>query len=435
MIYLNNLKKSKLIALAAIALIPEAVLAYSVQDAIIDAHEQNYSIMSKLEGLRTKRLSPSKQLMSEFLPDVKAGAQYNKTDYQRYPGAAIAQQYPNSKSFTISQSLFNSGGSWARMKAVSSEVDAEEAKFIAQSQKLSFDTVQAYEDIITKRALYDLNLQNHKLAAETLEYTQIRFKHGEVTKTDVLQAEANYAQSIAGQEKAIGDLRGAEGTLERLIGKKSPDELEPIAASNISLPPNLDEFINFALENNPSYLASKYTVDQADYAVLSEASKVLPSVSATAQTSRSNRAKASSTNTDGTTYSLNVSIPIVPNGGADFVSIFQAKHQAKGAKFDYRELERVIRENSLQAWSDYKSSLAQLKAQKENIDFSEKSFQGVKEEEKIGTRTTLDVLKAQQDLFNARISYQRVEQQLIEAIYTILSLTGQIDTINIENRE
>lgn len=436
--YLSNSKgyrRFKLLLLSIVLTmnLPMAAQAYSVQDAIIDAHENNDDIMSKLYQLRSTRLNSPLVFTNEFMPTVTATATYNQVDYQNYRAVSTQRKYINSRGFTITQPLFNSGGSIARLKSATANVDAAEATFMAQSQALSLTVVQSYEDVIAKRAIYELNIQNLKLAAETREYTQVRFDHGEVTKTDVLQAEANYATAVATEDRALGDMHSSEATFQRLMGRPAPALLDPVNIKTLTLPLNLDCFTDIALQNNPNLIAAKYGFDQKTYDSYAAISNVLPNVSATATTTRSNTPKSIST--DGTTYALNLSIPIIPNGGSDFVKIFQSRHNAKQADYTFQETTRLVKENAIQAWSNYKSFLAQLKAQRETITFSEQALEGVREEAKIGTRTTLDVLNAQTALFQSKVGYTQIEQNLISAVYNIVTLTGEIDTIDIEYRE
>ena len=99
------------------------------------------------------------------------------------------------------------------------------------------------------------------------------------------------------------------------------------------------------------------------------------------------------------------------------------------------EAERKVRENAINSWSTYRSQLAQLKSKAEAIVFYEKALEGVREEAKVGTRTTLDVLTAQNSLFKTQVDYKATEQNLINSIYTLLYIMSIIETVDVRETE
>ena len=435
MIYLNNLKRFAIISAILTTLIkPECALSYSIHDAIIDAHENNYSMMAQLETLRSAEMDKPIAI-ADFMPRGQLQQQASKTDY-RYANAANSnRQNSHSRTLTLTQPIFNGGATVAKYMQADSNISAAEASFKDASAQISRDVGAAYESVVSNQNILQLSIENLNVAKETLEYTQTRFEHGEVTKTDVLQAESSLADAVASKEQAIGNLEASKATLERIIGHKAPEKLDKIEYNKLLLPATLDEVIDFALKHNYQLMAAKFQYDSSKYDVMSKASSIMPSISAQAQLNRATDNKNSSLNPSGNTYGITLTIPIAAQGGAEYAQIAKSQYASNSARYSYMEAERKVRENAINSWSTYRSQLAQLKSKAEAIVFYEKALEGVREEAKVGTRTTLDVLTAQNSLFKTQVDYKATEQNLINSIYTLLYIMSIIETVDVRETE
>lgn len=411
--------------------------AFTVHDAVISAHENNYGLRAQYEDLQIKKLAKP-QALTGFLPTIVTQGGFNKTEVTSAASKSVLSANgslnPNSAQYSliITQPLYNGGGTLASIKAADNSVNSAYENFKDLSNKLSLQTIQAYEDLLKARNLHELNIKNEKAFLEHYKYAKIRFEHGEVTKTDVLLAESKYSQAIASREQSAGDVKSAEAALERLIGQAIPKKMEEIKVQDVTLPKNLDDFIVVSLKNNPSLLSAKYGATAANHQVNQAFSKLLPSVNAQAQFSKSDN-PVNTTNPSSNTYSINVQVPIINNNGSDIISIRNSQYGAQQAKYAFQETERGVKQGAITAWSTYKTSAAIIKSQRDGVKAAQEALAGTMEEYKVGTKTTLDVLDAETNLFQNKVALRSAERDYVVAIFTILQLMGYIDAVDISD--
>lgn len=434
--YQKNLQKLEtnklklLLSVCGLLFLQSNAYAYTIHDAIINAHENNYQVLSEFENLKATKMSKPKAYAG-FLPTASVNSQLTKTDLQNAAAkAAQTKDKVRTNSISVTQPIFSGGETVARVLISDNVVDAGYARYKAVSNEISLNAVQAYENILTTREIHELSLANEQVLKTHLDFTRIRFDNGQVTKTDVLQSEARYASSVADKERAKGDMDSAIAIFERVVGTIPKTKFEMINLDGIDIPDNVDELITSALKSNPNLIAAKHNSKASDYNVNVAVAQVLPKVSANANFARTDLPKNLSNNPDSNSYTLNVSVPIFQSG-AEYATIMETQYQAKKAEYDYKEAERQIRESSIRTWNNYKVAKALIKSRHEARDAAQQALEGVQEEYKIGTRTTLDVLDAEQEFFNTRVLYRTAQRDLVVAAYAILQLVGSIDTVEL----
>lgn len=403
--------------------------AFTVHDAIISAHEHNEGLLAEFEKYRIAKLQ-TPQAITDFLPSASIANRNTENKY-KFPVAKMAlKKYNRNDSLTITQPIFNSGGSVARLLAADQAVEGAYFTFKARSNKLSIDVITAYEAYLTAQSVYEFSVKNEQVFKEHLKYAEIRFEHGEVTKTDVYQAKAIYAQAVAKLQESVGSLDSAAATLQYQIGAELlPTNLESVDITEVKIPATIEEVKNITLNNNPELLSAKAVKEAADYNIYATTSKVLPSVTAQASINRSNTPVFYSTNQDGKSYTLNVSIPIDPSS---YIDIRESQYKAYNAKHTAKDVEAQLENKTIQVWSSYKTSLALIDSNKESIISAQEALDGIKEEYKVGTRTTLDVLNAEKDLFTAKVNLRTSQRDYVIALFTILQLMGSIEGVDVE---
>jgi len=438
MIYQSNFKNLKqLLKLSTIAsfsvLISTSSNAYTLNDALISAHEHNYSILAEAENLEASK-AVKKQSYTGFLPTVVANMRSTKTKLES-PAARSVQtkEKVSTRSITVTQPIFQGGDTYANIKIADSNLEAGKFRFMAVSNNISLQTVSAYEGILNARDIHMLAKNNEKVITENLNLTRTRFKHGEVTKTDVLQAESRLSAAVVRTERALGELRSAEALFERIIGDSLPEQMDEVSMLHVALPGSYEEFLDVSLKNNPSLSIQKYNSEASKYEVNKSYAVLMPKVTAQAQFTRTSLPKDLQSNTsDNNAYTINLEVPIFQSG-SEYTEISRKQHLAKKQEYDYKENERTVRENSVRLWNTYKVSQSVIKSSDETIKAQQKVLDGTKEEAKAGTRTTLDVLDAQQELFNAQVTKRTATKDLIEAAYSMLQLMGSLDAIDVIN--
>lgn len=406
--------------------------ALTLNDAIIIAHENNYKILAEQQNFEAVKMQKPKAY-SDLLPNVY----FNNTNYhQTYKNPAVrdikGSPYYRQYGLNISQPLFNGGATFAKIKIADKSVESGLARFNNVSNEITANSVQAYEGVLTYREIYEINVKNHKVFEKNLEFTKIRFDVGVVTRTDVLQTELRLANATAQKEKAYADMKNSEAYFMHVMGVAPDSHLEQIDLTHIVVPSSIDELLEIANGSNPGLHASRIDSKAAKYQVNVAASQMLPTVSANAQLVRSSDSKLpnnSLSSTSGNTYTLQVQVPIF-QGGAEYADIKQKKHLANKAKLDSQEAERQLTESCITVWNNYKTVKSVILARLNAIDAASQALKGVEEEVNVGTRTTLDLLNAEKELFDAKVGHRLAKQDLVNSVYQMLQVMGKLSVSN-----
>ena len=120
-----------------------------------------------------------------------------------------------------------------------------------------------------------------------------------------------------------------------------------------------------------------------------------------------------------------LSVPIY-QGGAEYATIRQAKETLGQRRLDLDTARDQVQSTVTQAWGQLEAAKAQIDATQAQVTAAEIALNGVREEARVGQRTTLDVLNAQQDLVNARVALVTAQRDRVVASYTVLAATGAL---------
>lgn len=430
MIYQSLLRKLQLSLLAATFFAVFNISnanAFTVHDAMLLAYENNYQVLAEQENLNATELAKPRAY-ADFLPRASVSRSFDNVHFKNTQTTPNVRNQSRNDNLTVTQPIFSGGSSYFGVKTAESQVKAGRNRFKSVSDEIALAAVRAYENLLTTREIYNLSVNNEKVLKTNLNFTRTRFKHGEVTKTDVLQAEARYAAAIAEKERSDGNVMSSIATFERIIGFKTPQNMEAIKVDSVDIPDSFEQFLQVALENNPALLTAKFNSKASEQNVNTAYSRIMPTVNATAVFRRSS--DNSSLSADSNTYSINVSVPIFQNG-SEYVNIGESKYLSSRAKYEFFESERQVKESAIRAWNDLKTTKAVIKSRTETITAARKALSGVREEAKIGTRTTLDVLDAEQELFSAKVNLRTAQRDYVIAAFSILQIMGAINLFDL----
>lgn len=259
---------------------------------------------------------------------------------------------------------------------------------------------------------------------EQVRASRARLDVGEGTRTDVAQAESQRSTAVAQLNSARADVKTAEATYVQVVGDR-PDKLS-VAPAARNLPSSPNEAYAYAQASHPGILATKYAVNAAAYNVKAKEGALLPTVGLQASSSHTDTyAGRSTSDGDSNSVGVNVSIPIY-TGGRTSAQVRQSKEQLGQARIEVDVTQDNVRQAISSAWSQLEAARASVKANRDGIAAAQLALDGVIEERKVGQRTTLDVLNAQNDLINAQISLVQSEHDAIVASYALLNATGRM---------
>lgn len=324
---------------------------------------------------------------------------------------------------TVSQPIYRGGRTTAATRRAENLVYAQRSRLLATEQQVLLDSVAAYVALIRDSEVVRLNANNVQVLTRQLQATNERFRVGEITRTDVAQAESRLAGARAALQQAEGNLEASRAVFRRLIG------LEPVRVQAPSplVPPvsSREEAVRLATENNPAVVAAQFEEAAARDLIDVQFAALLPQVSINASAFRiDNNANRGSRQT-GAQVTANLSVPLY-QGGAEHAAVRQARQQAQQARQAVIEARRLAAQQATQAWETLRSARAQVESVRAQIRAQEIALDGVQREAMVGSRTTLDVLNAEQELLNARVNLVQALATLINASYALTATVGRL---------
>jgi outer membrane protein len=325
---------------------------------------------------------------------------------------------------TLTQPLYTGGRTQANLNRAKNQVMAERANLIGQEQTSFGNVVNAYVGVIQAQQLLALQINNEQVLAKQLQATNDRFRVGEITRTDVAQAEAALAGATAQRETAEGNLATARGTFQQVVGFYPPADL--IEPQPLALPVKTEQqAVAVAANNNPVVVAALFNDAAAKDAVDVAFSQLLPQVSFQGQIFQSSNAAARSNYSNGYQGVLQLSVPIY-QGGSEYSAVRQARQTAQQTTQQVDDARRTAVQNAVQTWETLVAAKASADSTREAIRANEVALEGVEREAIVGSRTTLDVLNAQQALLNSRTTLVQNLAQLVTASYGVASALGRL---------
>ena len=411
--------------------------AETLEEALTYTYVANPEILAQRAHLRSVHETIA-QSRSGYEPTVTGEATYGYA-YERSSASPVFQE-KESKPVTLGvsavQPIFSGFGTSASVKASKARFEAELATLKNTEQATLLNAVVAYTDVIRALAVLKLNQNNETVLRREYEYTEDRFRVGELTETDKAQAKARHAGAVAARITAESDLKIAYAVYRKVIGKLPEKIYEPQVPA-AKLPQTLEDALDMAMKNNPAVLAAEKTARSAQDSIEVAESGLYPSLELRAAYLNM-RAGAHGTATVGgvnietgrareedTTVRLVLDVPFY-TAGMTTSKVRETKYTAGKARININAIKRDIAKTTTQAWENYQATLASLTSLEEQVKASARALEGVRYEEQAGERTILDVLNAEQELLNARVSVVTAKKNLIDAAYRLIASVGMM---------
>jgi len=402
---------------AGIALAPAAASAESLTDALIGAYEHSHLLDQNRALLRAADEDVA-QAMTLLRPVVSfiGSSSFN-------PNSQNPSNVTTTLGLSASMTLFDNGRSQLSIDAAKETVLATREALRGLEQNVLFSAVSAYLDVLSATDNVGLRANNVRVLNEQLRAAQDRFDVGEVTRTDVALAESALAQARAGEARAQGDLMIARESYRIAVGRY-PGTLTAVPGAP-SLPSSQADAEGIAVRTHPDIRAAQRNITVAELTVASAEAAQKFTVSGEA-----NLGVADVGNGFDDTASLSLTLrqPILGAGanGAGFLGsrLRQANNRLEAERANLLNTTHTVRQLVGNAWANLQATSAQVQATDRQIAAAQIAFRGVQEEAKLGARTTLDVLNAEQDLLDARTARVDAEANRYLAVYALLSSMG-----------
>lgn len=413
-----------LLAMSAVA------QAQSLEEALVQAYNSNPTLQAERANLRATD-EGLVQARSARLPTVSADASISRQETESSSTFVIGNQQvqstsetdstPKNYSISATQAIYRGGRTSGAIDQATASILAGRERLRSTEHAVLVDTVTAFMDVRRDTEVVNIRRNNVEVLSQQLQAARDRFEVGEVTRTDVSQAEARLSGAQAEFSAAQAQLAASRAAYERMTGEPAGTLEEPPALP--ALPESLSEAAAFAYDNSPQLLAAQYAEEAARYGVTVARGSLRPEVSVTASATAARDSSFSGDERDTTSIVGRVSVPLFTGGlnrsrvRAALASEDQARHQVNLAR-------RQVTEGVTNAWSNYVTSLAVIESSRQSVNANEIALDGVQQEAFVGLRTTLDVLNAEQELLNARLTLVTAERDSYVAAYRLMQAMG-----------
>ncbi len=403
-----------------------AVQAETLEEALIMTYNTNPTIQAQRASVRGVDEGVS-QALSGWRPTVtlvgEAGTEYNKSSSTTAPGGDRTYN-PSSLALSVSQSLYEGGQTTASTKAAEADVKAARESLVSVEQSIFQAAVGAYMSVVRDKAVVELNENNIGVLTRQREAAQDRFDVGEITRTDVAQAEARLAGARSELVRAIGNLKVSEATYEKIVGQKPGDVQYPGFPGNF--PESIEAAIELGMNNNPDIRAAKFQEESSKHNIRATSGRLLPSLSLDGSLSHTNDVSASTQWGEKASISATLTVPLYQSG-AVYSSVRQARQLNNQRKIEIESAVRDVREAVTQAWEQLEAARADIQSTEEQVRANTIALEGVQQEAQVGSRTTLDVLDAEQELLNSQVSLVSARRTVFVAMYDVLAAVGNLN--------
>jgi len=341
-----------------------------------------------------------------------------------YSVAQINNRTVNTETGTITEYLYRGGRTTASTHQAVNSVYAERARLIAEEETVFTDTVNAYVTYVEDQQLLLLDQQNEQVLGDELRAVNDRFRVGELTRTDVAQAEAALAQAIAQRQTAEGTLQTAIASFYRQVGVNPPKTLADPQPLRLPIA-NEQEASDLAAHNNPNVIAALFNEAEAKDAIDVAFATLGPQLYVQGQGYRYIAQSLEKQNSYGAQATLNLSIPIY-QGGSEYAAVRQARQNYQQAVRQREDAVRAAREMAVQAWDTLVAARASTESSRIAVRSAQIAVEGTERQALVGSATTQEVLIQQQNLLSAQITLVQNVTSIVTASYGVSSAIGRL---------
>ncbi len=407
--------------------------AMTLEEALAAAYANNPTLKAQQASLRAADELVA-QALSNWRPTVSGSATYgHEVDTLNSRSGTQRTQYrtPRSIGATVTQNLYRGGRTVAETARAEAQVMGARADLVVQEQNVLLDAVTAYLNVLRDAAVLRLNVSNEEVLRRQLEATQDRFRVGEITRTDVSQAEARLAGATADRIRAEGDLEVSRANFLNIVGVAPHDLVAPVV--NTALPGDREEAIRLAMEANPSVLSAGYDEQAAREDIDLVRGELLPTVTLSGTASRSLDSVSETSSNNNFEALVTLSVPLYQSGSV-YSRLREARQTAGQQRMLLEQARRSAIEAASQAWDELVSTRARIQSIGAQITAAEVALDGVKREATVGSRTVLDVLDAEQELLDAKVDLVRAQRDEMVAVFNLKSAIGQMTAAGLDLR-
>ena len=411
--------------------LPHPVSSQTLTEALASAYSTNPGLLSQQADLKSVDEGVP-QAMGNWRPNIELSGdierEFNRNNTRVVDGEKDQIRTARNVQLLVTQPLFRGFRTVAEINKAENTVMSKRATLRAAEQDLLLSAATEFLTVLQNQAVLRLNVKNEEVLGRQLEATQDRFRVGEITRTDVSQAEARLAGTTAARIKSEGDLQISIASYVNIIGDAPGKLIVPKALSD--LPMTLKEAKELASEEHPDIVSAVLNSKSAQETIIEKRGVLYPTLNMVGTLKRDWESINNDSQITVGEIKLDLTVPLYQKGTA-FSGLRQAKIDAGKSRLDLENTRRTVSENVESAWESLKAAKAQINSFQAQVNAAEIALEGVQREASVGSRTVLDVLDAEQELLDARVSLVGAKRDEVVASFQLMEATGQLTAKNL----
>jgi outer membrane protein len=346
----------------------------------------------------------------------------------------------------LTQSLFN-WGNITRLRGARETAQASGSDYDAATQDLLVRTATAYFGVLTTGDQLSFAQANEKALARQLDQAEQRYQVGLSAITDVHEARANHDSAVAQVISAQNAVDTARETVSQITGKDFGDlkKLREQLPLEKPLPSELQAWVDVALKQSPLLASKQHSLGAAEYNISTQRSGHLPTLNASIVRTDTPAWGNNSTSLNGTglltfpatglnndtAIGVTLNVPIF-TGGLVSSQVRQAVFQRDAAQDQVELQRRAVVANTRNSYRAVLAGISEVEATKQAVISAQSALDATQAGFEVGTRTIVDVLLSQQQLFQAQSAYSQARHQFVLSGLQLKESAGVVEVKDIE---
>lgn len=408
----------------------QTTYATTVEEALTSGYKNN----EELKYIRTEFLDSIEaypRALAGFMPKISANISSAEKRYKS-TGKDAFKSNGTTQSISLTQPIFDGWSTISEIKAAQFSFLAARASFYAKEQDIFLKEINVYLSCVEAKEKFEISRISVKSNKTQLEAMEEKFKLGEATATEVATAKEGLATAKANKAIALANYENYKSIFFQTFGIDAEQIKMPSVASNI--PSSLDALTKSASSSNFSIEKANNQQKAAKLGESASKGRLLPRASVSVAYGKTKYDKedvsTATLNNESTTTTLSLTVPILEKGGIEYSDIRRSKLATKQSIIALDSAMKQLKANCQSEWAEFDASKSRLEATEQAVKSAEIAYDGMIQEEMLGSRTIIDVLRSEERLNKARESKIEAKKSMILSSYKLKALTASLTAKN-----
>lgn len=404
-----------------LAMAPLDLRATTLEEAMARTYENNPTLQAARAQLRAtdEQIAQAKSLRRPTV-DITGQAGPESVDSDISDSGTSLN---GTVALNLNQPLYRGGSIDASISQADNVILAQRETLSSVEQQVLLQAVTAFSNVVRDEAVLELTQKNVEVLTRQLEATRTRFDVGELTRTDVAQAESRLAGAQAEEIAAEGQLTTSRAVYRQIVGEEAVDLEASKPPTDL---PSAEAETVAESSNNPDLTAAKFLERAARDGIDVVFGELLPRVDLVGRVQALDReATEAGMYENSAGVFLQVRIPLYQGGGVSS-RVRESKQIVSQRRQQVFEQQRATEQQATSSWRALETARAQITSFQSQVEATRVALEGVREEANVGARTILDVLDAQQEYLVAQVNLVRAERDEVVAAYQVLAAVGRL---------